>query len=175
MNTTFKKVWDNYGLGALLLLLVVAYAANMFLNYLNNKGSFGFEANSSMQDQHKNAEASASVKPSNPDGNEEYATVSGITTTQPPDNGNYNTNQNPSELLPHDSNSQWSELNPTGKGELSNINLLQAGHHIGTVSQSLRNANLQIRSEPANPQMNVGPWNNTTMEPETNRQGLEMH
>jgi hypothetical protein len=175
MNTTFKKVWDNYGLGALLLLLVVAYAANMFLNYLNNKGSFGFEANSSMQDQHKNAEASASVKPSNPDGNEEYATVSGITTTQPPDSGNCNANQNPSELLPHDSNSQWSELNPSGKGELSNINLLQAGHHIGTVSQSLRNANLQIRSEPANPQMSVGPWNNTTMEPETHRQGLEMH
>ena len=136
MNTTLKKVWDNYGLGALLLLLVVAYAANMFLNYLNNKGSFGFEANSGMQDQHLNAEASSTVKPSNPQGNEEYASVSGITTTQPPLSGNHNSNQNPSELLPHDSNSQWSELNPSGKGELSNVNLLQAGHHIGTVSQS---------------------------------------
>jgi len=175
MNTTLKKVWDNYGLGALLLLLVVAYAANMFLNYLNNKGSFGFEANSGMQDQHKNSEASATVKPSNPQGNEEYASVSGITTTQPPVSGNCNANQNPSELLPHDSNSQWSELNPSGKGELSNINLLQAGHHIGTVSQSLRNANLQIRSEPANPQMSVGPWNNTTMEPDNHRHGLDMH
>ena len=175
MNTTLKKVWDNYGLGALLILLVVAYAANMFLNYLNNKGSFGFEANSGMQDQHKNAEASAAVKPSNPDGNEEYATVSGITTTQPPVSGNCNANQIPSELLPHDSNSQWSELNPSGKGEMSNINLLQAGHHIGTVSQSLRNANLQIRSEPANPQMSVGPWNNTTMEPDSHKHGLEMH
>jgi hypothetical protein len=174
MNTTLKKVWDNYGLGALLLLLVVAYAANMFVNYLNNKGSFGFEANSGMQDQHKNAEASATVKPSNPDGNEEYASVSGITTTQPPVNVNRNANQNPSELLPHDSNSQWSELNPSGKGELSNINLLQAGHHIGTISQSLRNANLQIRSEPANPQMNIGPWNNTTMEPETYTRGVDI-
>lgn len=174
MNTTFKKVWDNYGLGALLLLLVVAYAANMFLNYLNDKGSYGFEANSGMQDEHKNAEASATVKPSNPEGNEEYASVSGMTSTQPPVSGNYSANQNPSELLPHDSNSQWSELNPSGKGELSNINLLQAGHHIGTVSQSLRNANLQLRSEPANPQMSVGPWNNTTMEPDPHRRGLDM-
>lgn len=175
MNTTLKKVWDNYGLGALLLLLVVAYAANMFLNYLNNKGSIGFESNSGMQEQHKNAEASATVKPSNPQGNEEYASVSGITTTQPPVSGNINANQNPSELLPHDSNSQWSELNPSGKGELSNINLLQAGHHIGTISQSLRNANLQLRSEPANPQISVGPWNNTTIEPDNYRRGLDIY
>ena len=175
MNTTLKKVWDNYGLGALLLLLVVAYAANMFLNYLNDKGAFGYEGNSNMQDQHKNAESSATVKPSDPDGNEEYANVSGIGSTQPPVSANCNANQNPSELLPHDSNSQWSELNPSGKGELSNINLLQAGHHIGTISQSLRNANLQIRSEPANPQMNVGPWNNTTMEPDNQRRGVEIN
>jgi len=174
MNTTFKKVWDNYGLGALLLLLIVAYASNMFLNYLNNKGSYGFESNTGMQEQHKNAEASATVKPFNPDGNEEYASVSGITTSQPSVSGNRNANQNPSELLPHDSNSQWSELNPSGKGELSNVNLLQAGHHIGTVSQSLRNANLQLRSEPPNPQISVGPWNNTTMEPETYRRGLDI-
>lgn len=172
MNTTLKKVWDNYGLGAILLLLVVAYATNMFLNYLSNKGSFGFEANSGMQDLHKNAEASATVKPSNPEGNEEYASVSGIKTTDITTTSY--ANQNPSDLLPHDNNSQWSELNPSGKGELSNINLLQAGHHIGTISQSLRNANLQLRSEPTNPQIKVGPWNNTTMEPETNRRGFEM-
>ena len=172
---SLQKVWNNYGLGALLLLLVVAYASNMFLNYLNNKGSYGFEANSGMQDQHKNAEASATVKPSNPDGNEEYANVSGMGSTQPPATGGCPANQNPSQLLPQDNNSQWSELNPAGKGELSNVNLLNAGHHIGTVSQSLRNANLQLRSEPANPQMSVGPWNNTTMEPEQHRRGLEMH
>ena len=175
MKTTLKKVWDNYGLGALLLLLVLAYAANMFLGYLNNKGSYGFEANSSMNDEHKNMEASATVKPSNPDGNEEYASVSGMKTTQHPVSGSCNANQNPSELLPHDSNSQWSELNPSGKGEVSNINLLQAGHHIGTASETLRNANLQLRSEPANPQTSVGPWNNTTMEADMHRRGLDIH
>ena len=52
-----------------------------------------------------------------------------------------------------------------GSGDLKNVSLLKAGYHIGinTVGQSLRNANLQLRSEPANPQLNVGPWNQTTI------------
>lgn len=84
--------------------------------------------------------------------------------------------QDPSDLLPRDNNSQWAQLNPSGKGELSNINLLKAGYHIGidTVGQTLRNANLQIRSEPANPQMNVGPWNQSTIEPDFMRVPLEL-
>ena len=63
-----------------------------------------------------------------------------------------------------------------GAGDLKNVNLLQAGYHIGidTVGQSLRNANLQLRSEPPNPQLNVGPWNNTTIEPDFNRRPLEI-
>jgi hypothetical protein len=164
MKTTLKKVWDNYGLGALLLLVVVGYAANMFIKYLNNKGSYGFEANSGMQDQHKNAEASSTVKPSNPDGNEEYATVSESTSSEHLLNNE--SNQNPSDLLPHDNNSQWSDLNPTGTGEMQNINLLKAGSQIGTVSNCLRNPDISGREQPPIPQMNVGPWNNSTIEPD---------
>ena len=83
---------------------------------------------------------------------------------------------NPSELLPKDENSEWAKLNPMGTGDLQNVNLLNAGHHIGvnTVSSSLRNANLQLRSEPANPQVTVGPWNNTTISPDANRRPLEI-
>ena len=82
----------------------------------------------------------------------------------------------PSELLPKDQNSEWAKLNPMGSGDLQNVNLLKSGYHIGinTVSSSLRNANLQLRSEPANPQMNVGPWNNTTISPDINRRPLEI-
>ena len=67
-------------------------------------------------------------------------------------------------------------MNPRGNGDLLNVSLLEAGHHIGinTVGQSLRNANLQLRSEPANPQMNIGPWNNTTMGPDVSRRPLEI-
>ncbi len=83
---------------------------------------------------------------------------------------------NPAELLPKDGNSEWAKLNPMGAGDLQNVNLLQAGYHIGinTVSSSLRNANLQVRSEPANPQSSVGPWNNTTISPDINRRPLEI-
>ena len=82
----------------------------------------------------------------------------------------------PAALLPNDQNNAWSQLNPSGGGNLDGVNLLKAGHHIGidTVGQSLRNANLQLRSEPANPQLNIGPWNNTTMEPDVMRVPLEV-
>lgn len=82
----------------------------------------------------------------------------------------------PAELLPKDENSEWAKLNPMGNGDLQNVNLLKSGYHIGinTVSSSLRNANLQLRSEPANPQQSVGPWNNTTISPDINRRPLEI-
>ena len=81
---------------------------------------------------------------------------------------------NPADLLPKDSNNTWSSgLAPDN--ELKNVNLLTAGHHIGinTVGSSLRNANLQIRSEPPNPRdANISPWNNSTIEPDTSRKPL---
>jgi hypothetical protein len=84
--------------------------------------------------------------------------------------------EEPSVLLPNDSNSQWASLNPQGGGMLKNINLLQAGSLVGinTVGSSLRNANLQVRSEPPNPQGNVGPWNHSTIEPDFVRKPLEL-
>jgi len=82
----------------------------------------------------------------------------------------------PKQLLPKGNNSQWGKLNPQGEGDLQNVNLLQAGYHIGinTVGQSLRNANLQLRSEPPNPQMAVGPWNTSTIQPDLSRRPLEI-
>ena len=37
----------------------------------------------------------------------------------------------PAELLPKDSNSEFSKLNPMGSGDLKNVSLLKAGWHIG--------------------------------------------
>lgn len=81
---------------------------------------------------------------------------------------------NPLELLPHDSNSQWAAVNPA-TGDLQGKNFLSAGALIGvnTVGQSLRNANRQLRAEPANPQVQVGPWLQTTIEPDLMRRPLE--
>ena len=78
--------------------------------------------------------------------------------------------------MPKDKNSEWAKLNPVGGSDLKDINLLKAGYHIGidTIGQSLRNANLQIRSEPPNPTKSVSPWMNTTIEPDLTRVPLEL-
>lgn len=82
----------------------------------------------------------------------------------------------PKDLLPNDANSKFAQMNPRGDGDLMGSAFLEAGHHIGinTVGQSLRNANLQLRSEPPNPQHNTGPWSNTTIGPDLNRRPLEI-
>lgn len=82
----------------------------------------------------------------------------------------------PSELLPKDVNSQWAQLNPAGSADFKNVNLLKAGYLIGidTIGSTLRNANLQERSEPPNPTAAVSPWLNTTIEPDLMRLPLEI-
>ncbi len=82
----------------------------------------------------------------------------------------------PEELKPQDNSSLWAQVNPAGEGSLKGRSFLQAGHNIGinTVGQTMRNANLQLRSEPPNPQVSVSPWNQTTIEPDTARKPLEI-
>lgn len=82
----------------------------------------------------------------------------------------------PQELLPKDQNSQWATLNPVSQGNIVTPDLLQAGYHIGldTIGQTLRNANLQVRSDPVIEKSNIGPWNQSTMEPDLGRVPLEV-
>ena len=85
--------------------------------------------------------------------------------------------ENPIDLLPKDNNSQWTALNPVTTGG-SNImpDLLQAGHHIGldTIGQTLKNANLQLRSDPYITKTEIGPWMQSTIEPDLGRVPLEI-
>jgi hypothetical protein len=85
---------------------------------------------------------------------------------------------NPSELLPKDQNSQWAALNPNtmNQGDVLMPDLLQAGYHIGldTIGQTLRNANLQLRSDPIISKADVGPWHQSTIEPDMARVPLEI-
>jgi len=106
-------------------------------------------------------------------GNNNFLDVSGLNT-----NGNAGScnqkNQDPSDLLPKDINSEWSNINPAN-ADLKNINLLSAGQLIGinTVGSSLRNPSLQERSEPVIPKTNIGPWNNSTIDADILRRPLE--
>lgn len=59
--------------------------------------------------------------------------------------------------------------------DLTTINFLDAKSKIGenSIGNSLRNPNMQLRSEPANPQTPVSPWSNSTIEPDLYRQPWE--
>jgi hypothetical protein len=82
----------------------------------------------------------------------------------------------PSDLLPQDHNSQWDALNPSALNQGGMPDLLQAGYHIGldTIGQTLKNANLQLRSDPIIPKQDIGPWNLSTIQPDLGRVPLEI-
>jgi len=95
------------------------------------------------------------------------------------DNGSYLNRDRltSSDLLPKDAgNSKWAEINPAGTGDIRDQNFLTAGYHIGinTIGQTLRNANLQLRSEPPNPQVAVSPWGISTIEPDVRHVAFEI-
>ena len=178
MAISLRKIWNDYGVGSIVVLLLLAYGVNLFVNYLYSKGNAGNEMmDSNMNRAYQNN--NNNVRPSEPLGqNEVFSSANGIQSSQPglPSSCSQPSIQNPADLLPKDSNGEWAQLNPAGKGELANVNLLKSGYHIGidTVGQSLRNANLQIRSEPPNPQLNVGPWNLSTISPDLVRVPLSI-
>lgn len=80
------------------------------------------------------------------------------------------------DLLPKDVNVKWATINPSSAGDITDKNFLTAGYHIGvnTVGQSLRNANLQLRSEIPNPQIAVSPWMISTIEPDVRPVSFEI-
>lgn len=119
---------------------------------------------------HESSSSSSSSDEENASENDSSAT-----TVPPTKSSGYTSQQtaSPSELLPNDANSQWASLNPMSQTQMPD--LLQAGYHIGldTIGQSLKNSNLQLRSDPVIPQMETGPWNKSTIEPDTTRGGLD--
>jgi hypothetical protein len=178
MSISLKKLWNDYGIGGLLLALVVVYVLYLLYNYLMSKGMSGNETMNINRNNAYNNSSPSGPQPAMEGGNEVFSAVNGATTSGQgiPSACNKPDAINPADLLPKDNNSEWAQLNPAGKGDLANINLLKAGYHIGidTVGQSMRNANLQIRSEPPNPQVSVGPWNNSTITGDFMRPSLEI-
>jgi len=83
----------------------------------------------------------------------------------------------PTELLPKGGlGASWAATNPVGLGDLKGGNFLSSGYHAGinTVSTTLRNANLDLRSDPPNPRGAVSPFLNSTIEPDLYRRALEI-
>ena len=135
---------------------------------------------SDIEKAHKGATGTANKPPvaANPVGmNSGPASADGIQTVTSgvPPSCNRQETANPSELLPKQNN-EFGNMNVNGSGDLQNVNLLRAGYHAGidTVGSTLRNSNLQLRSEPPNPTNKVSPWMNTTIEPDLMRVPLEI-
>ena len=177
----FKNIQKSVKAHHFIALLGIVVLAYVIMQYSGRKGmlSDGFTnvpLNTPADIENPNA---APARPAEPAGqNEVFSSVSGIKTSSyglPPSCSKGNV-VDPSELLPKDVNSQWAQLNPAGGADFNNVNLLKSGYHIGidTIGSSLRNANLQVRSEPPNPTTKVSPWLNTTIEPDLMRTPLEL-
>jgi hypothetical protein len=82
----------------------------------------------------------------------------------------------PNDLLPSGGlGAAWSATNPVSLGDLKGQNFLSAGALIGvnTIGQSKKNSSLDLRTELANPRVNVGPWMEPVKEgPDVYRRGL---
>jgi hypothetical protein len=183
-----KFIKANHIIAVVGLLLLAVFVSqysgrkgNVYDPMSSNVLSPAVLSQSSSNSVNENSSSSSNVSPAAPLGqNESYSSVSGIGSPAAaaglPPSCSRQPVANPDELLPRDENSQWAQLNPRGVGDLNNVNLLQSGfwNGINTVGSSLRNANLQIRSEPPNPQSQVSPWMNTTIEPDMMRLPLEI-
>ena len=148
----------------------------------------------SRQDLSVAAKADASVNPSlaaggigdfggsDPNGDEMYNPVSGgsggnASNLNAPGNCFPRDRLSASDLLPQGAaDSRWSQANPAGQGDVRDQNFLTAGYHIGinTTGATKKNGNLQLRSEPFNPQVIVSPWNQASIEPDYLRRPLEI-
>lgn len=80
----------------------------------------------------------------------------------------------PTELLPKSDSNVLSKLNPMSNDAQVLPDMLGAGAMMGSQSSSLRNANLQVRSDPAIAKVDVGPWSNSTIEADNMRVPLEL-
>ena len=180
---SLKRNFKNHHLLALLAVVVLVAGINM---YSSRKGTTAEGASTMTRSSDQPPTAGmpdlSSVEAANPNGeNEDFAHIqAGLLAPhlgeEAPSSCSKQPVTDPADLLPQDTNSQWAQLNPGSSGDVNNVNFLNAGHFTGidTVGASLRNANLQVRSEPPNPQSKVSPWLNSTIEPDLMRTPLEI-
>lgn len=117
------------------------------------------------------------VAPSEPLGNESFKAVNFDIAQKLPSECVPRDKLTVQDLLPKDAaNSKWAQVAPAGQGDVNGQNFLTAGYLMGinTVGQTMRNGNLQLRSDPPIERMNVGPWNQTTIEYDSSRRMFEI-
>ena len=81
------------------------------------------------------------------------------------------------DLLPNDAaNSKFAQVMPAGQGDVDGRNYLTSTEHFGidTVGNSLKNPSYDLRGDVvANPQIDVSPWNKSTISSDLLRKPLQ--
>jgi hypothetical protein len=152
--------------------VVVAIVAYSLMNYSSAKGLVLDAMSTSVQANDESSMVSGvqAAKPAS------YNDVAPSIAASSGGNSDYTkTDTNPpTDLLPTDTNSDFAKLTPKNGGDMPDM--LEAGSLVGidTVGQTLKNANLQLRSDPVIKKEQVGPWNHSTFEPDLGRVPLEL-
>jgi hypothetical protein len=100
------------------------------------------------------------------------ANVQGMQGRTPASQQTYSaTSLSSSELLPKgELGASFAAVNPVGAEDLKGQNVLQAGYHsninIVGIAQTNRNPSYDVRTETPNPQAKVGPFLQTTIDPD---------
>lgn len=79
------------------------------------------------------------------------------------------------KMLPQEDRNDWFDITPLeSTKKIKGTHLIHPKVHMGvnTISTSLRNATHDIRGDIVNPKLNTGPWNQSTIEPDTNIKGI---
>jgi len=167
-------------LGAIVLGLVVLVAVINVYSGSKLGGAEGYEAGGLEPQGPLSNDPSLNPMPANTHSAGGNSTSSmGQESRHPSSQQTYNQSVlSPEELLPKGGlGASWSATNPVGLDDLAGQTaLLSPGYHYGinTVGQTLRNANLDLRSDPPNPRKAVGPFLNSTIEPDLMRRTLEI-
>jgi hypothetical protein len=183
---SFKKFMSDYGIGVIIALLLIAFTVSTLSEYITSKTLGGSEGNANLA---SGAGAGASAY-SDGANSQQFGSPGGVQGTGPVSENSFSSGDdfapvgastqgaaasitNPSDLLPADTHNAFSDMAPSVQGG-NNSNLLTAAQHIGSPSNSapLRNSNLSLRSEPANPRGDTGPWSQSTIEADPYNRGI---
>jgi len=126
----------------------------------------------------KDSMTTANVKPASSDVDAEMAGATGAPLQPASLNEKAGTSvkevAQPKDLLPKSDQTTLSALNPMSNDAQVLPDMLSAASMMGTQSSTLRNANLQVRSDPAIARQDVGPWMQSTIEADNMRVPLEL-
>tara|TARA_Y100000816_G_scaffold286143_1_gene266805 strand:- start:9563 stop:10102 length:540 start_codon:yes stop_codon:yes gene_type:complete len=166
---SFKKLMSDYGLGVIIILLLVAFGISTFSDYLTSKMT-GVNHDSEGMWGGDDSEGPVEGMPEDDAQSMQMPEEDGMTGSTVEGMANLGSEHSapdskPSDFLPSGSSTDTPVGAPTITGAAGS-NLLSAGHHLGLPGSDapIRNGNLSLRPDPPIPSVDTGPFNKSTIE-----------